>query len=77
MGFFDTLGNLGKRAFDSAVETGREAQEKRAQFSDEYRYRDEELMRMTRGGSVSTRMAAAAALKDRGYHLENREWIRY
>ena len=76
MGFFDTLGDLGKKAFDKTAEFGREAQEKRDEFRDDYRYSDERLMQMSKSGPMSTKMAAGAVLKERGYRLVNREWIR-
>lgn len=66
MGFFDTLGDLGKRAFDAASEFAQEVNARKEEFRDEYRYSNERLMQIYRNGSKKDKMAAAAVLKERG-----------
>ena len=62
MGFFDTLGNLGKSALNAAVEKGKEIQELKAEYSC---YDDDELMRIWKNRSGTKSAVAGSVLQER------------
>ena len=66
MGFFSTLGDLGKSAFDKASEKAQEVEDMKNEFRD---YDDDRLKWTFKNSSGFRKMAAGSVLKERGYRI--------
>lgn len=66
MGFFSTLGDLGKAAFDKASEKAQEVEDMKNEFRD---YNDDRLKWTFKNSSGFRKMAAGSVLKERGYRI--------
>ncbi len=84
MGFFDTLGSLGKAIGKAAVDGIEKFQanveRQKEDFRHEYRYDDQRLINIHRDRSESKvwRAAAMGVLKERGYRLmDDGQWIKH
>ena len=66
MGFFGTLGDLGKKAFDKASDKAQEVEEMKNEFRN---YDDDRLKWTFKNSSGFRKMAAGSVLKERGYRI--------
>lgn len=64
MGFFDTMGDLGKAAFNKANEKAREVNDMKEEFRG---YDDDRLKYTFKNSSGFRKMVAGSVLKERGY----------
>ena len=68
MGFFDTLGDFGQKAFNAASGKAREVEAMKNEFRD---YDDDRLKWTFKNSSGFRKMAAGSVLKERGYRIGN------
>lgn len=72
MGFWDSMAKAGKYVLEETKKKAEEINEKASEFEC---YSDDELLRMRKSGTLTTKAAATKVLKNRGYSFD--DWLQY